>query len=331
MRRAKDPAIVIDGSRPLPTILTPEGQELEVDGLVDFQITYHDLARERIETVYQSELSLGNLFRLQTGLIKARKKPPGTAAPAEWDFLNMYVRLADAGHREILVLVVPKSKSATFDTALDALRLFYALEKYRSVRVCILQTGTTASGVEFLAEMAIKARAAGRPFNEILMEVWNLLPKIEIVIALPTLMYIDASGRATGLTDEGSFPEIMKKRLGRLGKGLTARLTRFIQWSPSVVLSFHQGNEKPITLSLTFDSAVSRLIAEVQKRLRDPDSRVGRLYILQSMAKEEAKRVCQAIGDIYSGDVLEEESEDISAALLSITGPQVVAVFVIRE
>src|SRR3989344_6775467 len=124
MEEVRDPAIVVDGS-------LPEGTTVPVDAIVPFYVTYRDPVSGEWDDRLQTELSVGEFFDLQEKV----KQPPGTSQPSPRDFFVTYLRLARAGYKQILVLVVPRSKSRTYASAIDGIDLLHDVEEYKGVEV----------------------------------------------------------------------------------------------------------------------------------------------------------------------------------------------------
>jgi len=321
-------AIITDGS--LPRKVIRRRPLLAVSGVVPFYVTFRDPRAGRFVSRRQTEISVGEFLDIQD----QAKGLPQTAQPTSEDFFEEYLRIVEIRERgllktayeEILVLTVPEEKSGTYNSAVNAAELLH--ERYPNVKVEVFDTGTAAFGVEYLAEMALAARQVGKTLDEIVEELERQRPNIEIVLALDTIAFLDASGRAPGVTD-GPRLDAWKKRIRWVALKVATTTARTFHRSPKAVLSFQEGEARAITWNRFFGGAVERVISEVHDRVEGPDRKVQRIYLAHSQAEQEAASALQSIGRFYQGEILERT--EIPIALLSITGPKLFAAVLIYK
>jgi len=304
-------AIVVDGS----VCSLSSGQlPVPVDAVVEFYVVYHEKGKEVSKA--QNKMSWGEIIDLQKG-----REIPRTSTPSIGDFLNTYRHLVNEGFNRILVLTVPKKLSGVYNSAIKAREALH--NEYPDVEVAVIDTGTTASGVEYLAEVAIEARSAGKSLEEIQELLTREARKVEIIVAFDTLRFVAASGRIDELNGES-----LKDNLKRHVLGAATQFVDLVHRSPKMVAILSGGKIEILwPFKRHFVSAVEKLQEELRKR---HESRgIKRLYIIFSAATEEVVNLKKKIGGFYTGSIITRS--EVPLALLTIAGSKVVAVVVIYE
>lgn len=113
---------------------------------------------------------------------------PTTSQPAPGDFLQVFQPLVDAGQQVIAVLVTSKA-SGTFQSARIAADMLPA------GAVTVFDSASFAMGTGLLTIAAAEAANAGQTFLEIMELLEHLRDIHRIYLAVPTLKYLQKSGR----------------------------------------------------------------------------------------------------------------------------------------
>ncbi len=308
-------AIVTDGS------LSASNPFVPVDFVVPFRVSHWDFRGQWIER-HESQEAIGRerFLRIQS----AARKLPSTSQPSPGEFEEAYLSLIGRGFNQILVLTVPATKSGTYNSAL--LGMEKLKESLPETDITVFDTGTTAAGVEFMAEIAVKFRDSGQSLSTILDELSRMRGNIEMLIALDTLQFIRASGRIKDLHETKIRDKIREK----------AR--NFVSWavsrvgkSPKLTLLFREGEETILwsTVSREFGGAVEGVYQRIHERALDGTD-FRKIYIVQSNAEKEAQQLERRLSrGIPIGEITQRS--DVPLALLAITGPKVLAAVCIED
>ncbi len=114
---------------------------------------------------------------------------PKTSSPSPGDFIQAYRRLAKMS-REIISIHVTGKGSGTCQSANVA-----AESVGEEVSVCVYDSNTISMGTGFLSIEAARAALEGLNLGEIIERLDNLKDKIKAFVAVPTLKYLQKSGR----------------------------------------------------------------------------------------------------------------------------------------
>jgi DegV family protein with EDD domain len=114
---------------------------------------------------------------------------PSTAAPSPGMFAEVFDGLA-AKHNEILGVFVSRKLSATYDAALQGIKLMK-----RKCRVEIADSMSGIMGEGLLVIEAAKKAIAGSGLKELLDLVSETIPRIHVRVTLDTLEYLARGGR----------------------------------------------------------------------------------------------------------------------------------------
>ena len=308
-------AVITDGS--LPT-----GSDL-VSKVVPFYVHYQEIDVETRQLEWRDvrgdTVSPENFVEIQ----RISKKAPSTAQPSPYDFLRAYTEVIDQGYNCILVLTVPSSKSGTYNSATQAIGLFKEHRPKEKINFVVIDTGTTAAGVEYLVEEVIRLIGRGEFFIHIVERIEYLKSRVEIFFALDKIDYISASGRIEELSSAK-----LSETLLRRAKGLAAWFARTTHHSPKVALSFKEGKEKLVGISRFYPQAVVVMGQEIEQRaLIGKD--IKRIYLYQRGSETETKALMGRIALFSHAEIVVKE--DLPIALLSILGPKFVALVCIYD
>ncbi|HEX76309.1 MAG TPA: DegV family protein [Dehalococcoidia bacterium] len=114
---------------------------------------------------------------------------PTTSAPSAGLFAEVFDRLAEKTN-EVLAVFLSRKLSATYDTALQGMKL---MKKKCQVEVVDSTLGIMGQGL--LVIEAAKRALAGASLNEIVSAVAETIPRIHIRVTLDTLKYLAMGGR----------------------------------------------------------------------------------------------------------------------------------------
>jgi DegV family protein with EDD domain len=122
---------------------------------------------------------------------KLRRSPtlPKTSAPSSGLFAEVFDKLAEETH-EILAVFLSRKFSATYDTALQGIKLMK-----RKCQVKVIDSTLAIMGQGLLVMEAAKKAMAGAGVNEIAVMVVENIPRIHIRATLDTLKYLAMGGR----------------------------------------------------------------------------------------------------------------------------------------
>lgn len=114
---------------------------------------------------------------------------PKTSSPSPGDFIEAYRRLAKVASEVISIHVTAKG-SGTCQAAKVA-----ADSMAEEVNVCVYDSNTVSMGAGFLSIEAAKAAFEGLDLDQIKERLDTLKHKIRAFVAIPTLKYLQKSGR----------------------------------------------------------------------------------------------------------------------------------------
>ena len=130
------------------------------------------------------DLPVDEFYRLLDG-----ETMPKTSSPSPGDFVETYSRLAGTA-REIISIHVTAKGSGTCQSAQVA-----ADSVSGKVKVHVYDSNTVSMGTGFLSIEAAKAALEGLTIDQIRERLDGLRDKIRAFVALPTLKYLQRSGR----------------------------------------------------------------------------------------------------------------------------------------
>lgn len=227
MRRV---GIVTDSTSCIPRDLAAQ---LDIEVLPLFLViegtSYQDGLSERSAEFYEA--------------LRRSNRPATTSAPAPGDYANAYLR---AGREAEVVLCVTVSRqfSAMYDAAVQGVAL--AREQQPDLNVHVLDSGAAAMAQGFVVLEAARAAADGAGLDDVLVRAQALMPRVQLLVVLDTLVYLARSGRVPRLVVWAASP---------------------LQVKP--IVSFHGGAYRPVTFVRTMRRAVDRLYQELTRRGKD--------------------------------------------------------------
>ncbi len=119
------------------------------------------------------------------------KEIPKTSSPSPGDFMETYSRLSKVAHGIISVHVTARGSGTCQAAELAAESL------PENVDVCVYDSNTVSMGTGFLSIEAAKAALEGLNLDQIRKRLDTFKDKIRAFVAIPTLKYLQKSGRVS--------------------------------------------------------------------------------------------------------------------------------------
>lgn len=308
-------AIITDGS------LTP-ASAVQPDRIVPFCVNYKDPKTSEWSVLSGEQMTIEEFLVLQ----RVSKTLPKTSLVTEFDFLTALNDLIKTGVNRIVILTVPEGKSGTYGEAKKAKT---KTERANSeVQVAVIDSGTTAGGVEYLVEV-FKGLCSeeGATFTEIAHRLEEEKKKIVLFLGLDSIRFIGASGRIPALSEKN-----WKETLEQFSKVLVSKVVSLFGHSPKVFITFALGKEKINPhVSRFLITIIDKIGEEIIKEIVS-GKRLRRAYLFSPGAIYEGGKIAQMIRNLDGGTELYVRSdESISLALYTTAGPKFVAVFCVFE
>lgn len=117
---------------------------------------------------------------------------PTTSAPSVGDFLRLYARLSEEAEA-IVSIHIPAELSATYSAAETAGRLI------DRARIEIVDSRTAGMGQGFVVLEAARAAAVGADLDGVMRRVEEIIPRVNLLVAIDTLKYLHRSGRVPAI------------------------------------------------------------------------------------------------------------------------------------
>jgi DegV family protein with EDD domain len=189
---------------------------------------------------------------------------PTTSQPAAGEFHQVFKELVEAGH-EILTLTISSKLSGTWNSAMAA------KEMLPDAKICVIDSLSTAMGLQLMVEATVEAIAAGATCPEIVEQIEEIKRKMYILFVVDTLEYL-AKG-------------------GRIGNA-KAFLGTMLKVKPILILQ--DGAIEPLEQVRSKRKALTRMLDLVEEYLGDkgPQAKVA---ITNALVEEEARALGQEI------------------------------------
>lgn len=126
--------------------------------------------------------------------IDERGELPRTSQPSAGQFEEAYNQMADAGATEVISLHVSAQLSGTYQSA-ELAREMVA----DRVRVYPFDSGCGSAGMGFMVLEALALAAAGKRVTDILARLEEIRPRINIMLTVRDLRFVQMSGRISKL------------------------------------------------------------------------------------------------------------------------------------
>ena len=220
------------------------------------------------ETVYQDGVSERSADFYEA--LRTTTRPATTAAPAPGDYAQAYLRAATEAEA-VLCITVSRQFSAMYEAAVQGVDL--AREQQPGLNVQVLDSGAAAMAQGFVVLEAAHAAAEGAGLDEVIARGQALMPRVQLLVVLDTLVYLARSGRVPRLIVWASSP---------------------LQVKP--IVSYQRGAYRPAALVRTMRRAVDRLFQELSRRAKGGPLHVGVHHTnAPETAEELAERVRSAL------------------------------------
>lgn len=307
-------AIITDGS------LTP-ASAVQPDRIVPFHVNYRDPETGDFGSMRGEQMSVAEFLELQ----RLSKTLPSTSLVTKVDFLAVLKELIETGADQIVILTVPEGKSGTY---LEARKAKEEIERrYPHVEVAVIDTGTTAGGVEYLIEIFNQLCTEGMSFTDILGRLEEEKEKIILFLGLDSIRYVGASGRVPALSEKH-----WRETLSQFSKAIVSKVVSLVGHSPKVFVTFRHGKEH-------INPHVSRFLISIVDKISDEivaeivsGKRLRKVYLFSPGAKFEGSKIEQKVRNLDGGvEVYVRSDEAISLALYTTAGPKFVAAFCVFE
>jgi DegV family protein with EDD domain len=121
---------------------------------------------------------------------------PSTACPNLYDWLSVFERQKAAGFRELIVTTISAKLSGSFQTAINAKRIFE--DENSGIRLEVIDSNTCACGQAALEIAIAKMIEKGINFDIIVDFARDMRTKTTTLFAVHSLKYMKAGGRIGG-------------------------------------------------------------------------------------------------------------------------------------
>jgi DegV family protein with EDD domain len=170
-------------------IISDSSSDLPVDLRTKYDIRIVPLNIQFGEQHYKAGVDLDNPTFYK--MMRESKELPKSACPAPFDFLEEYKKTPEED--ELLVLTLSKGLSGTYDSAVLGMNMLLEEQPKRKIRV--IDSSNGSPGLVLLLLQAAREIEAGRNFEEVVMSIENMVPKMNTFILLETLENVIKGGR----------------------------------------------------------------------------------------------------------------------------------------
>jgi len=227
------------------------------------------------ESVREHDISIEDFFRRA----KASPTLPTSSQPTPDEFLRVYRDLAQ-DHDSIIVVTMSHKLSGTINSA----RLAAGMMADEGVRITIVDTLSAWMGTGLMAVAAGQAAQAGKSHEECVALVEDLVKRMQILLVVDTLEYL--------------------QRGGRIG-GAQAMIGTMLQIKP--VLTVRDGLVQPLERVRTKRKAVERIVDLLADHVKDQSytAAVGYTTTLEEaeQMRETIRRRAPQVRDFYISPV----------------------------
>lgn len=256
--------IVVDSASDIPPDLI---EKLDITVVPDIV----SVGGNPVKSYKDGELPYSEIYRLQESGHRL-----STSAPAPGDFKEAFENLLlSQTTKEIVVVVITASESATFDVALKGRD--EVLKTHQDCKIEVIDSKSVAMGTGLLAIFAAEQALAGRSFEEVVSEVKLSVSKIDAMGVLETLKYAITGGRVVArLLDARvlnnryiQIRPVLTFKDGKLQSGATIRAVKKDSKLIEFILSHH--DIRDVAVEYADDSEredAESLVEEIKKHLK---------------------------------------------------------------
>jgi DegV family protein with EDD domain len=134
------------------------------------------------------DISPADFYRI----FKTVNQPGTTSAATPGEFLKIYESLSETAD-SMIYIGVSKALTATFNTAQQARKMFIA--DHPEIKIELFDSKNCMGGVGFLCLEAARASEAGLSFEDVIVLLQSLTPRMKYLSVLDTLKYMIRIGR----------------------------------------------------------------------------------------------------------------------------------------
>jgi DegV family protein with EDD domain len=225
--------------------------------------------------------------------LKEAPQLPTTSQPSAGEFRDVFHELAGNGH-QILTLTISSKLSGTWNSAMAA------KDMLPNAEITIVDSLSTASGLQLLIEAACQAIAAGASLQELSDQLEELKKKVNFFFMVDTLEYM-AKG-------------------GRIGNA-RAFLGTVLNVKP--ILYLHDGAIEPLEQVRSKRKAVGRMLELLAEYLGENSSQAA-LAVTHALVPDEAQAFASEIGARFGCE--EPSVTELGAVIGTHTGPGLIGV-----
>jgi len=211
------------------------------------------------ERIYKEGLELSHEQFYQK--LTQVKELPTTSQPSMGDFYELYSSLVQDGS-EVISIHISSKLSGTVDSAL------MACQELPEARISVVDSLSTAMGLELIVIAAAEAVAAGQSRAEVVAMLERMIPETRLFFVVDTLEYLQKGGRIGGAA---------------------ALVGTLLNVKP--ILCLKDGRVEPLDKVRTKRKAVSRLLDVMVEELGSEES--VRVTVGHAMALEEAETLLE--------------------------------------
>ena len=174
--------------------------------------------------------------------LRSAPRPPSTSAPSPGSYAEAILR-AGREAEAVLCITVARQFSHMYDAAAQGAAL--AREQAPRLDIRVIDSTAAAMAQGFVALEAARAAHEGAGIDDVITRAEELMPRVQLVVVLDTLVYLARSGRVPRLIVWAASP---------------------LQLKP--IVAFRQGVYRPVAFVRTMRRAVDRLVQELERRTR---------------------------------------------------------------
>ena len=180
--------------------------------------------------------------------LRTAEQPPTTSAPSPGAYAEAILR-AGRDAESVLCVTLSRQFSAMYDAAAQGAAL--AKEQAPQLDIRVLDSKAAAMAQGFVVLEAARAAADGAAIDDVVQRAEELIPQVQLLVVLDTLVYLARSGRVPRLIVCASSP---------------------LQLKP--IVEFQGGSYRPVTMVRTMRRATDRLYQVLERRVQGKELHV---------------------------------------------------------
>lgn len=254
--------------------------DLDAKWLEKYDIELAPLTIKIGDTVYKDRIDIqpNDFYKMLYTL----KKLPTTAMPSPTEFINLFEKAVDQGHKEILCICMSSGTSGSYQSAVIAKEYFD--EKYKDISVYVVDSKSMSHGSGYLLMKSAMLREKGASFQELIDFNETYKTNIKHFLCVDDLDNLIKSGRLTNVSAFiGKVLKVKPIMSMRNGKGA---IVAKVRGGKKVYTHYVEEFSKRVDILLTdfiilgYTSDISK--AETLKlMIQDQTNFKGQIYIMQ--------------------------------------------------